>query len=251
MNTPAIAVARTLGVLHRNGIVPDYEHFLARAYGTVVAPGSTVLDIGAHAGRHTAEFEKLVGPSGRVVAFEPIPGMARALRQRFAVSRVVEVREKALAGAAGQSEFLHVVNSPEESGLRERIYNQPGTKIERIKVGVSTVDSEAAGLSVGFIKIDIEGGEIDCLVGSRQTLARCRPVISVEYGFPSYSKYGHTKDTLFNAAQAAGYAMGDLFGNPITSLEEWRDVCDVSYWDYFMIPLERLDAWSERLSRAA
>lgn len=39
----------------------------------IVVPGKTVFDLGAHAGSYTLLFSELVGPTGRVVAFEPVP----------------------------------------------------------------------------------------------------------------------------------------------------------------------------------
>lgn len=64
----------------------------------------------------------------------------------------------------------------------------------------------------------------------------------MEYGRPSYSVYGHTADTLYEEAAALGYAVCDLFGNVFGSLDEWRACVDRLYWDYLMIPGERLRA---------
>ena len=60
------------------------------------------------------------------------------------------------------------------------------------------------------------------LRGGREFLARHRPVLSVEYGRPSYSAYGHTADTLYEEAAITGYAVCDLFGNVFRSIDEWR-----------------------------
>lgn len=120
-----------------------------------------------------------------------------------------------------------------------------------IDVSVSTLDIECASLNrIDFIKIDVEGGEIDCLTGGRETLQRTRPIVSVEYGYPAYSGYGNCAQTLFNLASHNGYVLGDLFGHPICTAQEWDEICDHSYWDYFMVPAERLDDWSSRLKAA-
>lgn len=48
-----------------------FEASTTRAYEGIVRPGDTVLDIGANIGAHTLPLARLVGPAGRVVAFEP------------------------------------------------------------------------------------------------------------------------------------------------------------------------------------
>ena len=64
----------------------------------------------------------------------------------------------------------------------------------------------------------------------------------MEYGQPSYAAYGHTADTLYEEAMMLGYAVCDLFGNVFRSIDEWRACVDRLYWDYLLIPRERLEA---------
>lgn len=245
MKSTALEKAEEYAALHAKGIVPDYESLLEKAYLKVLKQGDTVLDIGAHAGRHTVRFIHAVGAKGSVIAFEPLPQKVLELRSCFGT---IDVREMALSDVVGFAEFTMVPNALEESGLRERIYNIPGQELIKISVQVSTLDTESAGFSkVDYIKIDTEGGEIDCLKGGLKTLALFRPIISIEYGFPAYSAYGNTPATLFNIAEQADYVLGDLFGNPIFRADDWDAICDKAYWDYFMIPTEKLAFWQNAL----
>jgi len=150
----------------------------------------------------------------------------------------------ALADKPGHSEFLVLHQSIGMSGFKQRI-DSDDQSAERITVEVDTVDRQAAGLSrLDYIKIDIEGAEISCLRGARQTVARLRPWISVEYGMPTYSIFGNTAMSLFDWARENGYVLSDLFGNLIPTAEEWIVVCDYSYWDYFLVPAERQQEWT-------
>ncbi len=168
----------------------------------------------------------------------------------FAGQSNVEVREVALGRAAGEQPFHHFPLGHGMSGLQPRA-NSPEAA-SAIRVRVDTIDNQLAGLDrLDYIKIDIEGGEIDCLLGGRQTILRHRPIISTEYGRASYTPYGHTPETLFLTARDFGYAISDLFGNLIESSEEWRQVCDVSYWDYFLVPEERRQFLRAALSKKA
>jgi FkbM family methyltransferase len=242
----SIAHADLLADFHsRLGIVPDYEAILEAGYRRLISPGETVIDVGAHTGRHTRVFAELVGPSGRVLAFEPIPEIGALIE----TPPQVTVFPFALSDQNGTASFVHATGTPQESGLRERIYNQPHeAKPRTITVKVRRLDEVAAPYDhVSFIKIDIEGAEIACLNGARETIERHRPFISVEYGALAYVPYGNTKQTLYGLASDLNYRLGDMFGALCTSAEEWEYICDRSYWDFFMIPHEQVSDWHRRL----
>ncbi len=241
-----MSTASHLAQLHRAGAVPDYELALERAYSLFLKPGMTVLDIGAHLGRHTVRFVNLVGDRGRVIAFEPLPHLAHRLHGELKKLSNVEVREVALGERSGRSSFVHVRNSPGESGFRERVYNIANPIRSMIVVDASTVDEQCVRLTeLHYIKMDIEGGEIDCLRGAQETIARFRPLISVEYGAEAYTGYGHTSDTLYRLCDDMNYLISDLFGGIAGSREVWSDVCDRGSWDYFLVPRESVDAWRQ------
>ena len=240
-------MAENLARLHESGVYPDYESALERAYSTFLLPGMTVLDVGAHLGRHSGRFADLVGPRGTVIAFEPLPHLAQILRAEFIAKPEVEIRELALGQRCGRASYVHVENSPGESGFREREYNIPTPIRTAIHVDASTIDEQCATLArLDYVKMDIEGGEIDCLRGAVETIARFRPIISVEYGREAYSGYGHTRETLFRECEAIDYLISDLFGHLVGSIEDWLHVCDHASWDYFLVPSEATGAWEHR-----
>jgi FkbM family methyltransferase len=229
------------------GVLPNYEGLLAHQFCQVVKRGDVVFDIGAHAGLHTRRLLGAVGDTGKVVAFEPLPEQFAALTAEFGGRGNVTLHQMALGKSTGRASFVHAVGAPEESGLIERVYNRPeATQPTTIDVQVGRLDDVAASFDrIDFIKIDIEGGEIDCLSGGERTLERCRPVISVEYGFPAYSRYGWKPETLFDFAKSRRYGVFDLFGNELSERGDWLRFCDQMYWDYFLVPNERAEAREE------
>ena len=205
----------------------------------------TVLDIGAHLGRHTVRFADLVGPRGRIIAFEPLPHLAYRLRAELEGFECRGSASWRSANVSGRSSFVHVENSPGESGL-ERCLQSFAHPIRSTIVGcdASTVDEQCARLTeLHYIKMDIEGGEIDCLRGARETIGRFRPLISVEYGAEAYTGYGHTSETLYRLCDDMNYLISDLFGDIVESREVWSEVCDRGSWDYFLVPRESVGAW--------
>jgi FkbM family methyltransferase len=240
-----VAVANAFRQMHDCAMVPNYERLLRVGYRRVVKPGATVIDVGAHEGVHLAHAADLVGSKGKVIGFEPLPLYAESLRARFAGEPNVEVRQLALAAEPATGKFYYVRNGAGESGLRHRaVYNAGEPDIEEIEVEIDTLDRQCADLArVDFVKIDVEGAEIDCLKGGTKLLARHRPYVSVEYGKPTYASYGYKTRSLFDFADTAGYWISDLFGNVIVELAAWEAICDCSYWDYFLVPREKCEQW--------
>jgi FkbM family methyltransferase len=223
----------------RAGRAFDFEGMLERHYRSLVRRGDTVADVGAHTGRHLACLLECVGPTGRVLAFEPLPFAFRQLQARFDQPNVT-LCNVALAGARGRLPFVHAEGTPEESGLRQRVYNTPAAARPRqIEVAVETLDDQLESVpGLRYVKVDVEGGEMDVLSGARGVLSKQRPFLSVEYGQPGYSAYGHGLFTLFDFAEAGEYAMYDVFGHRL-GRGEWPRSCDVICWDFFMVPVEK------------
>lgn len=236
-------IARIRAVIQRKGGI-DYEQVLERQYARLLRRGDTVVDIGAHAGRHLARFLDCVGAAGRVHGFEPLPVMHARLAKAFRRPNVF-LHEVALTDAAGKVEFVVAEGAPEESGLRERVYNNPGAVTpRRIEVTAQTLDHYADTLrGLRFIKIDVEGAEMNVLQGAIGVLEHYRPVVSVEYGRPAYGVYGHDTFTLFDFAERHGFAMYDIFAHRLDRAA-WAIACDSVYWDYFMVPVESEDGFA-------
>jgi FkbM family methyltransferase len=274
----AAAVAKAFARLHQGVAIPYYEKLLDQGYSRLIERGHTVFDVGAHSGLHLDRFVALVGAQGRVFAFEPIPRFAKHLAARYRKNSVVTVKPVALSDSAGSATFKVVEGALEQSGLKLRdegaarrsagwigalaarlangalqrtglhrhIKERP-VVVREIVVDVDTIDAQAASLQrLDYIKLDVEGAEMNCLRGAQAAVSRCRPFISVEYGRASYSIYGHSALSLFEWSRQNRYLLSDLFGNIVEDESEWLEVCDVSYWDFFLLPQERRDFWSSK-----
>ena len=217
---------------------PRYEDMLEFWYSKLIptTPGM-IYDIGAHRGRHTRVF----GSLGRqVTAFEPIPHIRELLITSLDGGPGVKIRSEALCNRTGSGRFVVNMHAPEESGIVQRLYN------DELNARPTTIDVEYARLddlhdqstSISFIKIDTEGGELDILRGAENTLAKHRPIVSVEYGFPGYSRYGHQKRDLLDMTLQLDYAIFDIFGFPIDQAN-YDNAVDRFGWDYLLIPRER------------
>ena len=215
----------------------DYEAILEKQYSRLIGLDWKVLDIGAHSGRHTSVFARLAA-RGSVLAVEPLPEQAEMLRALRLPN--VTVHQCAVSDKVGTSSFVHAQGTPEESGLLQRIFNHPDrAKPKTITVETRTIDTLMEGQpACNYIKMDIEGAELLALRGAVRTLQRCRPIISIEYGYAGYSAYGQTQEEMFDFATSHGYLVTDIFGLPATTHGEWKLLSSGWTWDFFLVPLE-------------
>lgn len=226
----------------------DWECVLENGYRRFLNPQSNVLDVGAHAGRHARIFADKIGCRS-VTIFEPLPPQRQDLERQFAHNPRVNVLPYALSSETGRRDFIVNHAAPEESGLRERVYNNPSAKrLQTITVDVRTLDTLANELTgpIDYIKIDTEGAEVDILRGAPTILSRDQPIISVEYGVPAYGAYGHDRMTLYDLATEMNYQVCDLFGNPFDRTQ-WGIVVDRYYWDYYLVPNARTPDFQAQL----
>lgn len=199
-----------------------FERMTESFYAKVVQPGDTVVDGGAHTGRHALPLARLVGAEGVVIAFEPLPTAADKLQQLMTATgldRRVQLRREALSRESGRRPFYVVHNMPEFSGLKNRDYGEFVPECSEIQVQVTTIDSTLGGggrwpAHVSFIKLDLEGGEFRALQGAEETLKRYRPCCVFENGLGS-SADDYDAVEFFEFFRQRGYGLYDVLGHRI------------------------------------
>lgn len=149
-------------------------------------PG-TLLDVGAHDGAFALPFAAL--PGSRVLAFEPLPAAFARLRAAFGEPPPahVELRAEALGDRDGEAVLAMPLldGAPQEQwastakGYDGAALGEPRVAERRSTVPLRRLDG--FGLrDLTAVKLDAEGAEYEVLRGARETLLRCRPVLSVE-----------------------------------------------------------------------
>ena len=165
----------------------EHEPGVQHAISAIVRSGDVVYDVGAHLGSLTLGAARLVGASGRVVAFEADPQNIERLRENIlrnhleSCMQVVHAAvwshpaETGIAFRRGSIEMSH--GGVEADGHRPVLGNG-----QLISVPVTTLDDFLArgGLPPRLIKIDVEGGEYEVLRGAPNLFASHRPLLIVE-----------------------------------------------------------------------
>lgn len=171
VNWPAMALA-----LEKFG---DFSLGECFAFESILNPGDTAIDIGANLGVFTLVMSKSVGPTGRVLAFEPQPSIFDLLQQNLALNKAanVEPHMRALSSRVGEA-FIEVSDLAVEKNMGNAVLRAQASDSN---IPVTTVRLDDWQISsCRLIKIDVEGHEADVLNGSIETIERCRPWISTE-----------------------------------------------------------------------
>lgn len=146
-------------------------------------PG-TILDVGAHDGLLAVPLSRL--PASRLHAFEPLPSAFARLQAAFrgpSIPPHVTLHNLALGEAPGRLTLsvpvLHGEPQEQWASTAKDYAAHASVSVLRHDVGVTTIDALALP-DLTHVKLDAEGHEYEVLAGGRETLRRCRPVLSLE-----------------------------------------------------------------------
>ncbi len=175
--------------------------------------GMTFVDIGAHHGLYTLLAAKKVGTKGKVLAFEPSKRELLRLEKHIAINHLSNIEVETFAlGKIEQEEDLYLCQDASGSGLNSLRPPVTDDPIYSVKVKVKPLDKYLADKKleagdIDFIKIDVEGGELDILQSASQLLsASIRPLIMCEvedirtepWGYKAIEIYKYLKGLGFN-----------------------------------------------------
>lgn len=221
-----------------------YEPKIAGICRTIGGGAGDFVDVGANVGF----FSVLLGranPDRRVLAVEPSAAALARLRSnvlRNGLADRVIVEESALGSQSGQSSLSIVPGKEEYSTLGSLVHPAiSGSSSSLQEVAIRTLDSlvESLGLEPSFVKIDVEGAELDVLRGAAGTLEIYRPIILCELN-----------DRLLETRDASSESLlGFLSDHRYSSLdvETLGEPSGRSFGEILAIPTERADEIAAKL----
>jgi FkbM family methyltransferase len=157
----------------------EYSEGEVEQFRRWLRPGDVAVDIGANFGSHTIPMAQLVGPTGFVHAFEPQRILFQILSGNVVLNELLNVRTLPLAvgRAAGR------LKAPPVDYRARNNFGGVAFNVEypfhHEEISLVTLDQLELE-SLRLLKIDVEGMELDVLLGAAATIARCRPILYVE-----------------------------------------------------------------------
>jgi FkbM family methyltransferase len=148
-----------------------YERYELKFLKKYVKNTWICLDIGANIGFYTLNLSKLVGEDGQVYAIEPSPSNYEKLEENIALNQLDNCITSNIALSSESGEFTFSVSPNQNSGWG-RLGEWKSAQYE-ILVNVSTLDKFVELnkiLTIDFLKIDIEGHELEFFQGAKDTL---------------------------------------------------------------------------------
>lgn len=182
----------------------EYESGTNRTLEKYIKQGDVVIEAGANFGSETLLLSRLAGKNGHIYAFEPNPYIFEQLKINISSNELVNV--SSYDYALGESNnMIHFNIYPKgfcNPGMSSKYMETPITR--KIDVNQKTIDTfvkEQDITKLNFLKMDIQGAEMDVIEGGTETINKFKPIIFTEvdeiyndkkYMFQKFKSFGYT-----------------------------------------------------------
>jgi len=176
----------------------EYASAELAMFSKFIKPGMVAVDIGAHIGAITVPLARMVGPKGKVMAFEPQRYIYYHLCANVVLNNLMHVKCNNVAVGETNKKIempeLPYLDFDDNYG-NIKVYGNNGDNkrylVQQIRLDGLKFDR------LDFIKIDVERMELEVLAGAKDTIKKHKPVISIE----ALANF----ETMVNLLQSWGY----------------------------------------------
>jgi FkbM family methyltransferase len=164
-----------------NGIFENEVIELAKKY---IKQDSAVLDLGANFGQMSILFSEMVGPRGKVYSFDADDFIFEILKKNIAANKKENIIQPVFG--AIHNEEGKILYFPIQDFEKYNTYGSYGidyTTTKGREVKTLTVDSLQIDTPVSFMKVDIQGGDLQAMQGAVKTIEKNKMPILFEYEY--------------------------------------------------------------------
>lgn len=184
----------------------SFEKKVKEFFKQNIIKNMNMLDVGADMGYYTVLFADLVGKGGKIYAFEPIPKANEKLIKNIKLNNFenVIVCDFALSDRNGSTILV-------KPGTESRISMDPSkekNKNDTIDVLMKTFDDYAAESKINkidFIKIDVEGAEMNVLKGMKKSITKFHPEFLIEVHSKKLQLFDYNEESVFEFFKDLSY----------------------------------------------
>jgi FkbM family methyltransferase len=165
-------------------ITGQFEPYKTEAFLNSFNKGDVFFDIGAHFGYFSAIAASINGDSGQIFAFEPRPMNIKFFNRHMRANKFNNVKlfKAAIGGTEGEVKF-----ETSHGSATGRVSENGDLVVKQLCI--DKMVKEGILPSPSFIKIDVEGGEIEVLEGTKNVISSYRPRMIIATHGPEYHEF--------------------------------------------------------------
>jgi FkbM family methyltransferase len=212
------------------------------ALRALIKPGMVIADIGANVGFYTMEMASSVGPTGRILAFEPDPFSFSLLQLRIkrAGTGNVEAYQFALGDKTGRAVLYCSAYNRADNRL-SKSHREPNVEMSEVQVcALDEFMSTHTVETLDGLKIDVQGAEEQVLQGAQATLGRGLQWIWIEFSPEHLRGAGTDPERLLKLIGDLGMDIFEINRagclQALSSFEGYTRRIDSGYTDLVLLP---------------
>ena len=163
--------------------------------------GDYILDAGANIGCYSYAFLNKIKNKGMLYAFEPSENSFECLEYNLGEYRNVRLYNEALSYKQG---YCKVVEENDNKGMNFCV------EVKDKGIEVNTIDNLRLR-KLDFIKIDVEGDELNVLIGAYETIKKFKPTLYIEINKHTLKRKGLNKLDIFTWLDKNGYTYSNIY----------------------------------------
>jgi FkbM family methyltransferase len=219
-----------------------YEPIEAYLFSCLVKPGMTVVDAGTNIGQYTLLASTLVGITGSVHGFEPVPDTFRRVSQNVTHNQLSNVHlnqaglwQKAMPLRLSLSEDME-----NNSGAYSAGATNASKVVESVAISFDSYVKEHQISRVDLVKMDIEGAEHSALLGMRTVISRDHPILLMEVNRSALIKMNSSPEEILELmGKEFGYDAYLILENHCEKISDFSNVTQSNF--IFVHPSNRSD----------
>ena len=179
------------------------------------------FDVGAHIGIVTLAVSKNIKENGTIFAFEPSKVNLKFLRYHISCNKLQNIQVVDRLVSSSENSKSTFYESKEASGMNSVISLNNKDISQKKIIRSITLDMfcKSNNIYPDIIKVDIEGSEIEMLIGAKKILRKHKPLIFLSYHPYHIKKLGYQNSSIFDILTKLNYKIYDLDGKEPSDLK--------------------------------